>query len=278
MSKVKELTREEFPDFIKEDSAVVDFYATWCSHCKMMEPIIEKLAEKNPEIRFGRINSGTAPALSEEYGIYTLPGLVFFKHGKKDYTITGPAAESFIAERLNELKVKQDKTYDLIIIGAGPAGLSAAIYAARYKLKTLVIGTLHGGLISEAHEVCNFPSYEKINGLDLSNKMVQQTLNLGVQIERDNVLEISKKEFFKVKTGLNNYNSKKLLVATGTERRKLGAKGEKEFQGKGISYCATCDSGLYADKIVAVVGGRNAALTSALLLADLSNSQGERFC
>jgi glutamate dehydrogenase len=268
MSKIKELTKEEFYDFIKADSAVIEFYAGWCSHCKMMEPTMEKIAERNSETPFGKINAESYLALSDEYNVQTLPCLIFFKNGREHCRITGPSAESFIESKFNDIKVKQDKIYDLIIIGAGPAGLSAATYAARYKLKTLVIGAVKGGLISEAYEVCNFPSYEKIKGLDLSSKMVEQTLSLGVQIERENVLEISKKEFFNVKTELNCYYSKKILIATGTERKKLGVKGEKDFQEKGVNYCATCDAGLYTDKIVAVVGGGDAALTSALLLAD----------
>jgi thioredoxin reductase (NADPH) len=267
MSKVNELSGEEFSDFIKCGS-IVEFYAEWCMPCKMMAPMIEKIAERNSEIKFGKINAEKFPVLSDKYNILTLPGIIFFKDGEEICRITGPTTEALIDCKIKELKTRQENIYDLIIIGAGPAGLTAATYAARYKLNTLVIGNTHGGLISEAYEVCNFPSYEKIKGFELGEKMMQQVLNLGVKVERENVLEISKKEFFNVQTDLKNYSSKKILIATGTERRKLGVKGEKEFQEKGISYCATCDSGLYKDKVVAVVGGSNSALTSALLLAE----------
>lgn len=160
------------------------------------------------------------------------------------------------------------KTYDLVIIGAGPGGLTAAIYAARYKLNALVIGKLPGGLISEAWEVCNFPSHEKIKGLDLAMKMVQQARKLGVEVKGESVVEVIKGKTFKVKTNSNVYETKKVLIATGTERRKLNVKGEKELKGNGISYCATCDSTFYKDKVVAVAGGSDAALTAALLLTE----------
>ncbi len=158
--------------------------------------------------------------------------------------------------------------YDLIIIGAGPAGLTAGVYAARYKLKTLIIGELTGGLISEAYEVCNFPTYSKINGFELSQLMVKQVTNLGVEIKQEEVIEISG---FTVKTNYGSYSAKKLIIATGTKRRKLNVKGESEFLGKGVSYCATCDAAFFKNKIVAVIGGSDASLTAALLLSEFAS-------
>ncbi len=268
MPKINELSPEEFADFIGDGFSIVEFYTGWCMNCKMMEPMLEKIAEKNSEIKFGKINAERSPALSDKYNIQTLPGIIFFKDREEICRTTGPTTEFFIEEKIRELRNRQGKIYDLIIIGAGPAGLSAAIYAARYKLNTLVLGNVHGGLISEAYEVCNFPSYEKIRGFELGEKMMQQALSLGVEVKRENVLEIKKKDLFSVQTDLGNYTSKKVLIATGTERRKLDVKGEKEFQERGVNYCATCDAGLYQDKTVAIVGGGNAALTSALLLAE----------
>lgn len=163
---------------------------------------------------------------------------------------------------------KTEKNYDLVIIGAGPGGLTAAVYAARYKLNALVIGKLPGGLISEAWEVCNFPSYEKIKGIELGMKMVQQVRKFGVEIKGEEVLSIEKGKTFKIKTNSNTYEGKKVLIATGTERKRLGVKGENEFKGRGVTYCATCDSAFYKDKTVAVAGGSDAALTAALLLSE----------
>ncbi len=157
--------------------------------------------------------------------------------------------------------------YDLIIIGSGPAGLSAAVYAARYLLKTLVIGTLPGGLASEAVEVCNFLTYDKIKGFELAQKMTEHVKSLNIEIKNENVSEIKKDKLFEVKTNSGTYNAKKIILATGTKRRKLGLDKEHDLAGKGISYCATCDAAFFKDKIVGVVGGSNSALTAALLLA-----------
>jgi thioredoxin reductase (NADPH) len=160
------------------------------------------------------------------------------------------------------------KSYEAIIIGAGPAGLTAGIYAARYKVDSLIIGKLHGGMAGEAYEIENFPTYEKITGMDFACRLINQVRKLGVEIKQDNVLEIKKKgKDFEVITDREKYGTKKIIITTGTERRKLNLAREKEFTGLGISYCATCDAPFYKDKIAGVVGGGNAALTAALLLS-----------
>jgi len=166
--------------------------------------------------------------------------------------------------------MKTDKKYDLIIIGAGPAGLTAALYASRYKVNVLVIGMLHGGTATSAHKICNFPSYENVGGVELMMKMINQVKNLGVEIKQEEVINIGKESFFKIVTNKGEYLSKKIIIATGSNRTKIGVDREEEFVGKGLSYCATCDANFYKDKIVGVVGGGNAALTSALLLAKIA--------
>ncbi len=164
----------------------------------------------------------------------------------------------------------EDQIYDLIIIGAGPAGLAGAIYAARYQLKTLVIGQIPGGIAGTAHKICNFPSYSEINGMQLMMKMIEQTRSNKVEIKQESVEDIKTGKIFKIKTNKTEYEAKKIIIATGTERKKLGLKEELKFLGKGISYCATCDSGFYRDKVASVVGGSDAALTAALLLANIA--------
>lgn len=162
----------------------------------------------------------------------------------------------------------ETKIYDLIIIGAGPAGLTAGIYGIRDLLKVLIIGERQGGAISESNKVHNFPSYEEISGMELSMKIVEQVKKLGVDLKQGRVEKISKKgEQFKVKVDNKEYISKKLILAIGREKRKLNVPGEKEFSGKGVNYCATCDAAFYKNKVVAVVGGGDSALTAALLLA-----------
>ncbi len=166
--------------------------------------------------------------------------------------------------------MKIGKRYDLIIIGAGPAGLTAALYAARYKVNALVIGMLHGGTATKAHKICNFPSYENVCGIELMLKMINQVKNLGIEIKQEEVINIKQESFFKIVTNKEEYLSKKIIIATGSNRTKLGIDREYELVGKGISYCATCDANFYEGKTVGVVGGGNAALTSALLLAKIA--------
>ena len=160
------------------------------------------------------------------------------------------------------------KKYDLIIIGAGPAGLTAALYAARYRINFLVLGKISGGLVAETSDICNFPSYPNIKGFELAKKMLDQVKGLGVEVVNEEVSEIKKKKLgFDITTNKNKYEVKKIIFATGSERKKLGIDREKELIGKGISYCATCDAGFYKDKVAGVIGGSDAALTAALLLA-----------
>lgn len=158
--------------------------------------------------------------------------------------------------------------YDLFIVGAGAGAMTAAIYAARYKLKTIVIGTSLGGMTGWAHKICNFPSYKEIKGFELMRNMMNQVKDLGVEIKQgrvDNINRVGRE--FEIKTDKETYSAKKVLIAVGSDRKKLGLPREEEFIGNGISYCATCDGGFYKDKVVGVVGGSDAAITAALLLA-----------
>ena len=163
--------------------------------------------------------------------------------------------------------------YDLVIIGGGPAGYTAAVYAARYKMNTLVIVAEDGGMAATAHQVWNFPSYNQITGFELMQKMKEQVENLKVPIVNETVTSIRKTDsHFIVSTGNGvEYHAKKIIIATGTKRKKLNVPGEEEFYGKGVSYCATCDAAFYKNKKVAVVGGSNSSLTSALLLAEFAS-------
>lgn len=159
--------------------------------------------------------------------------------------------------------------YDLIIVGGGPGGLSAAIYAYRYRLKTLVLSETIGGMAGSAHKICNFPSYVEIGGMELIQKFIKHLESLGGNIVYESVNLINKKgDEFIVKTNKNEYSGKKIIFAGGTKRRNLNIKGEKEFLGRGVSYCATCDAAFFKNKKVSVIGGSDSALTSALLLAE----------
>lgn len=156
--------------------------------------------------------------------------------------------------------------YDVIIIGRGPAGLTAGIYASRFKMKNLIIGQDAGNL-ALAPIVENWPGFESVPGPQLLDTIKKQAIKYGSEIIEDQVTQVSKTDHFIVKTEKQTYEGQTLIVAMGTQHRKLNVPGEAQFQGKGVTYCATCDAPLYKDKIVAVVGGGDSAAKTALLLA-----------
>lgn len=168
--------------------------------------------------------------------------------------------------------MEENKTYQLVIIGAGPAGLSASIYASRYNVDHLVIGSLLGGQISETHLIDNYPGIEDMTGFEFSQKLGHHAQKYGTGIASVVVKKITKKESeFEIELdGGKKIQSKTILLATGTKRRKLGIKGEEEFVGKGVSYCATCDGFFYKGKTVAVIGGSDSAAGAAVYLADVA--------
>jgi len=166
----------------------------------------------------------------------------------------------------------QENIYDLVIVGGGSAGLSAAIYAGRYKMNTVVISGSIGGTITLAHAVCNYPGFIEISGMELMNKITEQVEALGVPIYYEKVMDIKKeKNDFIINTDTRTLKAHKVILALGNTRRELGLNKEKELIGKGISYCATCDGGFFKDKVVGVVGGSDAAVTSALVLSDVAS-------
>ena len=163
-----------------------------------------------------------------------------------------------------------DKIYDTIIIGSGVAGFGAAIYAGRFQLKTAIIGEKIGGTIILTNELGNYPGFKQITGLDLAEKLEEHVKDYDIEIIEKKVTKVEKcKEGgFKVFTKDNNFHTKTIIFATGTEWRKLNVPGEKEFTGKGVHYCALCDGAFYKDKIIGVVGGSNSAAKEALLLTE----------
>lgn len=161
--------------------------------------------------------------------------------------------------------------YDLIIIGTGPAGLAASIYASRYKIKHLVAGKELGGAMALAPRVENYPGFTKISGLELAQKMAAQAKEFGAEIKLIEVTKLTKEnEEFVVETAERIYRAKALIVATGTQRRKLAVPGEAQYAGKGVSYCTTCDAAFFKNKTVAVIGGANAAVMGAVHLAEFA--------
>ncbi len=165
------------------------------------------------------------------------------------------------------------KIYDLVIIGAGPAGITAAVYAARKKMDPLVITKDIGGQASLSGDIQNYTGYQFITGPELAIKFEEHMRKFNFEIkENEEVKElISKKSTFLVKTDRDNYQAKTVIVASGKRSRELGVTGEREFKNKGLTYCATCDGPLFAGRDVAVIGGGNSALDAALQLIKIAN-------
>lgn len=158
---------------------------------------------------------------------------------------------------------------DLLILGAGPAGLTASIYASRYNVKHLVIGSEVGGYLNEIHKVENYPGYKNISGVELGKKMIEHAESFNGKIKNETVFGIRQaKGFFELKTDKGEYSAKNIIYSIGTSCKKLRIPGEEDLLGKGVSYCATCDGPFFKGKRVAVVGGANSAAMAALLLSE----------
>jgi len=163
--------------------------------------------------------------------------------------------------------------YDIIIIGAGPAGLTSAIYARRAEKKVLVLeATSYGGQIINTANIENYPAEPHISGYEFAKKIYNQAKDLGTEFIFEKAIEIKDyKEYKEVITKKNIYKAKSIILATGVKNKKLGLSNEDELVGKGISYCATCDGAFYKGKDVAIVGGGNTAFEDALYLSEIAN-------
>ncbi|MFA7319636.1 MAG: FAD-dependent oxidoreductase [Parcubacteria group bacterium] len=168
--------------------------------------------------------------------------------------------------------MQTEKIYDLIIIGTGPAGLTASIYASRYKLEHLIFGAESGGQMNEIYDIENWPGDTRLSGHDLIARFVSHTENYGVKVQREAVGFIRKNSegLFEIETSREIYLAKAIILSMGAKARKMDIPGEKEFTGRGVSYCATCDAMFFRGKTVAVVGGGNSAATVALELSDFA--------
>ncbi|MDE6181610.1 MAG: thioredoxin-disulfide reductase [Eubacteriales bacterium] len=165
-----------------------------------------------------------------------------------------------------------EEIYDIVIIGSGPSGISASIYAERAKLKSITIEKqyMSGGQVLNTYEVDNYPGLPEINGFDMGVKFKEHAQKLGTTFITDEVLNLEVMEDIKkVNCKKNNYLTKTIIIATGAQHRHLGVKGEEELFGKGVSYCATCDGAFFKEKTVAVIGGGDVALEDAIFLSRL---------
>ncbi len=269
------------PEFEKEvlstDKVILDFYSTECPPCEALATKFKELSDLyGKDVKFLKIYRQGNRDLAERLGVKSSPTLLFYNNGKEVADrLTGGIKRKEIIRNLDSMlpdqKVKNIKSlikptvseFDVIIIGAGPGGLTAGLYLSQAKISTVLIDqALPGGNVSTTHEVSNYPGFiEPQSGYMLSHYMSEQTKLAGtvykVAVDVTSV-DLEKKEV--VIDGYETIKAKRIIIATGTTPNLTGAPGEKELKGKGISYCSTCDAKYFNDKEVIVIGGGNSAV------------------
>ena len=278
---MKEITSSEFEtEVLAGGKVVLDFYSTECPPCEAVAPKFEGLAKLyGNDIKFVKMFRQQNKPLAEKFGVKSSPTLLFFDNGVQvAETLTGGIKRSDIIhqldsmltkERVNEIKKDIKPTvseFDVLILGAGPGGLTAGLYLCQSKINTVLIDiALPGGHVSTTHEVSNYPGF--INpqpGYLLSHNMSEQTKLCGTMYKV--AVDVSKIDLEKKEVVVDEFETiraKRIIIATGTSPNLMGIPGERELKGKGISYCATCDAKYYVDKEVIVIGGGNSAVEEA---------------
>jgi thioredoxin reductase (NADPH) len=278
---MKEITQADFEsEVINGGKVVLDFYSTECPPCDALAPKFEGLSKLyGKDIKFVKMFRQQNRELAEKLGVKSSPSLLFFDKGERvGNMLTGGIKRSDIIHQLDSLipdeRVKEIKTllkptvseFDVLILGAGPGGLTAGLYLCQSKINTVLIDiALPGGHVSTTHEVSNYPGFiDPQPGYLLSHNMSEQTKLCGtsykVAVDVTNI-DLANKEV--VIDEYETIRAKKIIIATGTSPNLMGIPGERELKGKGISYCATCDAKYYGDKEVVVIGGGNSAVEEA---------------
>jgi thioredoxin reductase (NADPH) len=283
--KIKYISAKEFAEeVITTGNVVVDFYSTECPPCEALASKFETLSEiYGDDIKFIKIHRQENRELAVSLGVSSSPTLLFYKDGKlTGERLTGGIKRSDIVSNLEKLlvpakaielkrNIKSSVTRcDVLIIGGGPAGLSAAIYTAQAKLKTIVVDRdLPGGQVKITHLVSNYPGFsEPISGYMLMHQMSEQAKSAGAEFRSAvDITETNLVNKFIVVDGYETIKARKIIIATGSSPRSLNVKGELEYRGQGISYCATCDAKFYEGKHVVVIGGGNSAIEESLFIA-----------
>ena len=278
---MKEITSAEFEqEVLAGGKVVLDFYSTECPPCEAVAPKFEGLARLyGNDIKFVKMFRQQNKPLAEKLGVKSSPTLLFFDNRvQSPVTLSGGIKRSDIihqldtmlsVERVQEIKKEIKPTvseFDVLILGAGPGGLTAGLYLCQSKVNTVLIDiALPGGQVSTTHEVSNYPGFiDPQPGYMLGHNMSEQTKLCGTiyKVAVDvTKIDLEKKEV--VVDEFETVKAKKIIIATGTSPNLMGVPGEKEMKGKGISYCATCDAKYYGDKEVVVVGGGNSAVEEA---------------
>ncbi len=283
--KIKEIKAVDFQkEVLDKELAVVDFYSTECPPCEALATKYEPLSELyGDDITFVKIFRQENRELAQSLDVSSSPSVLFYKKGQKvGKTLSGGIKRSELEKNLNELltpekvqairsRVKPVQTEaDVVILGGGPAGLTAGIYLAQAHLKTILVDkALPGGYVATTHQVSNFPGFvAPVEGFMLSHYMSEQAKANGVEFR--SAVEVSQVDLHNKSVLIDGYETifaKRIILATGSRPRPLNIPGEKEFQGQGISYCSTCDAKYFQDKEVVVIGGGNSAIEESLFIA-----------
>ncbi len=286
---MKEINSSEFEkEVLQSEKVILDFYSTECPPCEALASKFEDLSRLyGNEIKFLKIFRQQNRDLAEKLGVKSSPTLLFFSKDKEVAPrLTGGIKRSDIIRNLDSMlmndKVEKIKSqikpsvseFDVIVLGAGPGGLTAGLYLCQSKINTVLIDiALPGGHVSTTHEVSNYPGFiEPQAGYLLSHNMSEQTKLCGTVYKV--AVDITKVDLEKKEVVIDEYETvkaKRIIIATGTTPNLTGAPGEKELKGKGISYCATCDAKYYNDKEVIVIGGGNSAVEESEYISRFAN-------
>ena len=263
----------------QKKTVLVDFFAPWCPHCRKIGPAYDQIAaEYAGELEVVKLDMDEDDRLWEELNVELIPTLRLYVDGKSVDSVVAPeskaAIEAFLADILPAKKRQTaEGQYDMVIVGGGPGGYTAALYAARAGLKTVVVEKLSaGGQMALTRQVDNYPGFaDGIDGYELAGRMQQQAERFGAQTRYAQVMEIDLAATPKViRTSEGALYGKTVVLAMGANPRELGLPGEKELVGRGIAYCAACDGMAFKGKTVVVVGGGNSAAADALLLSRIA--------
>ena len=257
---------------------MVEFSAPWCVYCRRLAPALESVAEEYRDtLVFGAVNIDDEPELAQSEKIEVVPTLLIYQNGQVLGSIVAPESRAqlvaFIEETLQHREQEANITehiYDMIVVGGGPGGYTAALYAARAGLDTVILEKLSaGGQMALTEQIDNYPGFEDgIDGFSLGEKMKRGTERFGVETKLAEVLSLDLSGTVKkAETSEGPLLARIIVLATGAGPRELGIEGEQELIGKGVNYCAACDGMFYKNKTVVIAGGGNTAAADALILS-----------
>ena len=261
-----------------EQPVMVEFSAPWCVYCRRLAPALESVAEEYRDtLVFGAVNIDDDPELAQSEKIEVVPTLLIYQNGQVLGSIVAPESRvqlvAFIEETLQHREQEANITehiYDMIVVGGGPGGYTAALYAARAGLDTVILEKLSaGGQMALTEQIDNYPGFEDgIDGFSLGEKMKRGTERFGVETKLAEVLSLDLSGTVKkAETSEGPLLARTIVLATGAGPRELGIEGEQELIGKGVNYCAACDGMFYKNKTVVIAGGGNTAAADALILS-----------